>query len=62
MLLVEREMTLKELSKRLNKSPSTMSDKMTRDNFCEKDLRKIAEVLNFDYDMVFTDKDTGKTF
>lgn len=60
-LLVEREMTLTELSKRLNKSLSTMSDKMTRDNFSEKDLKKIAEVLNYDYDIVFTDKDTGKT-
>jgi transcriptional regulator with XRE-family HTH domain len=60
-LLVEREMTLTELSKRLNKSLSTMSDKMTRDNFSEKDLKKIAEVLNYEYDIVFTDKDTGKT-
>ena len=60
-LLVERDMTLTELSKLLNKSLSTMSDKMKRDNFSEKDLRKIAEVLNYDYDIVFTDKDTGKT-
>lgn len=33
---------------------------MKRDNFSEKDLKKIAEVLNYDYDIVFTDKDTGK--
>ena len=59
-LLIEREMTLKDLSILLNKSPSTMSDKMKRDNFSEKDLKKIAEVLNYDYDIVFTDKDTGK--
>ncbi len=59
-LLVEREMTLTDLSKRLNKSLSTMSEKMTRDNFSEKELRKIAEALNYDYDIVFTDKDTGK--
>lgn len=38
-----------------------MSDKMKRDNFSEKDLKKIAEVLNYDYDIVFTDKDTEKT-
>lgn len=62
MLLVERELTLKELANRLGKSPSTMSDKMTRDNFAEKDLKEIAEVLNFQYDIVFTDKETGKTF
>lgn len=59
-LLVEREMTLTDLSKLLNKSLSTMSGKMTRNNFSEKDLKKIAEVLNYDYDIVFTDKDNGK--
>ena len=37
-----------------------MSDKMRRDNFTEKDLKKIAEVLNYEYDVVFTDKETGK--
>ena len=60
MLLVEREMTLTSLSKLMNKSLSTMSEKMTRNNFSEKDLKKIAEVLDFDYDIVFTDKVTGK--
>ena len=53
-------MTLTDLSKKLNKSLSTMSDKMKRDNFSEKDLKKIAEVLNYDYDVIFTDRETGK--
>jgi len=60
MLLVERDMTMKDLSKLLNRAPTTMSDKMRRDNFSEKDLRQIAEVLNYDYDIIFTDKETGK--
>lgn len=34
---------------------------MTRNNFSEKDLKKIAEVLNYDYEVVFTDRETGKT-
>ena len=59
-LLVERDMTLTDLSKLLDKHLSTMSDKMRRDNFTEKDLKKIAEVLNYEYDVVFTDKETGK--
>ena len=58
MLLVEREMTLTDLSKRLNKSLSTMSGKMAR--FSEKDLKQIADILNYDYEAVFTDKETGK--
>ncbi|WP_418667350.1 hypothetical protein [Allofournierella sp.] len=36
MFLVEREVALTDLSKRLNKSLSTMSGKMARDNFSEK--------------------------
>ena len=59
-LLVERDMTLTDLSKKLGKSLSTMSGKMNRDNFTEKDLMKIAEVLNYNYEAIFTDKDTGK--
>lgn len=59
-LLIEREMTLTELSKRLNKSVPTMSDKMKRDTFSEKDLKQIADILNYDYEAVFTDRETGK--
>lgn len=54
-------MTLTELSKRLGKSLPAISKKMRRDNFCEKDLKEIAEALNYDYEAVFTDKETGKT-
>ena len=53
-------MTLTDLSKLLHKSLSTMSGKMTRDNFSEKDLKQIAELLNYEYEVVFTDKKTGK--
>ena len=60
-LLASREMTLTELSKRLGKSLPAISKKMRRDNFCEKDLKEIAEALNYDYEAVFTDKETGKT-
>ncbi len=60
MLLIERDLTLTKLAKLLNKSPSTLSDKMKRDNFSEKDLREIAELLNFDYEVIFTDRETGR--
>lgn len=61
-LLVQREMTLKDLANLLNISAPTLSNKMRRDNFREKDLIEIARVLNFDYSIVFTDKETGETF
>lgn len=59
-LLVERDMTLTDLSKLLNKSLPTMSVKMKRDNFAEKDLKEIAELLNYDCEIIFKDKETGK--
>ena len=59
-MLVHRDMTLTDLSQLLNKSLSTMSGKMKRDNFSERDLRKIAELLNFDYEVIFTDRETGR--
>ena len=37
-----------------------MSDKMRRDNFSEKDLKQIADILNYEYNIVFTDRTTGK--
>lgn len=62
MLLVDREITLAELAKRLGKHRSTISDKMRRDNFSENDLKEIADVLNYDYEAVFIDRETGKKF
>lgn len=59
-LLIERDMTITELAKMLGKSQSTISDKLARDNFTEKDLREIAELLNYEYEAVFTDRETGK--
>jgi len=53
-------MTMTELAEKLNTGKSNLSGKMKRDNFSENDLKKIAEVLNCDYDIVFTMKDSGK--
>lgn len=33
---------------------------MARDNFSEKDLKQIADLLNYDYEAVFPDRETGK--
>ncbi len=60
MMLIEREMTMAQLAAALKKSPSTLSYKNTKDNYSEKDLEEIAEILGFEYDIVFTDRKTGK--
>ena len=60
MLLIERNMKIKDLSEKLGYSGSNLSNKLKEDNFSEKELRRIAEILNCDYDATFTMKDTGK--
>ena len=38
----------------------TIHNKLRDDNFSEKELRKIAELLDCDFDATFTMRDTGK--
>ena len=60
-ILHERNMKIKELAQALGTSESNLSWKLKRDNFTEKELVKIAEILNCEYKACFIMKDTGKT-
>ncbi len=46
--LVEMDMTAKELALRLGTTQQNISAKMKRDNFSEKEMLQIAEVLELD--------------
>ena len=59
-LLVKRKITVTDLAKRLGMSQSNLSNKLSRDNFNEKELQEIAEALNCDLDIGFTLSDTGE--
>ena len=59
-LLVKRKITVTDLAKRLGMSQSNLSNKLSRDNFNEKELLEIAEALNSDLDIGFTLRDTGE--
>ena len=59
-LLVKRKITVTDLAKRLGMSQSNLSNKLSRDNFNEKELQEIAEALNCDLDIGFTLRDTGE--
>lgn len=59
-LLVRRKITVTDLAKRLGMSQSNLSNKLSRDNFNEKELQEIAEALNCDLDIGFTLRDTGE--
>ena len=59
-ILLERDMSIKELSEKLGYKGSNLYNKLERDNFTEKELNRIAEILNCDFEGIFTLKDTGK--
>ena len=46
--LVEMDMTAKELALKLGTTQQNISAKMKRDNFSEKEMLQIAEVLELD--------------
>jgi len=58
-LLVKKgNMTEAELARRLQTTPGNLNQKMKRDNFAEKDLREIADVLGCDVKIIFVDRQT----
>ena len=59
-ILLERNMSIKELSDKLGYNGANLYNKLRKDNLTEKELRKIADALDCDYDGVFTFRDTGK--
>ncbi len=60
MILLERDMTIKQLSEKLGYKGSNLYNKLDRDNLSEKELHAIADALNCDYDGIFTFRDTRK--
>ena len=59
-VLLERDMTIKELATRIGTNGNNLSNKLARDNFSEKELREIAAALDCDYDGIFTLKEDIK--
>jgi hypothetical protein len=49
-----------ELARRLNTGPANLHHKMKRDNFSEKELREIGDVLGCDVKITFIDRQTGE--
>jgi len=49
-----------ELARRLSDSPQNFNAKMKRDNFTDKDLQRIADVLDCTFKAGFTLNDTGE--
>ena len=59
-IILERDMTIKDLSEKLGYNSTYLYNKLNRDKLTEDECRKIADALNCDYDGIFTFRDTGK--
>ncbi len=57
-MLGRRNMTLAQLAEKTGQSRQNMSNKMSRDNFSEKELREIAKALDCTFDARFIMNDT----
>lgn len=59
-VLIERDVSIKELSAKLGYKGSYLYNKLARDKFTEEELIKIADALDCEYEGIFTLRDTGK--
>ena len=59
-VLGRRNMTLGDLAEMTGQTRQNLSNKMSRDNFTEKELRKIANAHGCTYQACFTLNDTGE--
>ena len=59
-MMKRRKMTLKDLAENTNQSSSNLSNKLSRDNFAENEIREIASALDCEYETFFVMRDTGE--
>lgn len=59
-LLKRKKMTISELATVIGTSNQNLSNKLTRDNFSEQELHKIAEAFNCHYEGFFIFDDGEK--
>lgn len=61
MLMLEREITQIQLAEKLGTSQSNLANKLKRDNFSEKELIQIAEILDATFEGRFVLKGTDRS-
>ncbi len=59
-LLKRKNVTIKELSARLNTTNQNMANKLKRDNFSTSELNEIAKVLDCEFEGYFVEKNGDK--
>ena len=59
-ILKRRNMTLGDLAEKTGQSRQNLSNKMSRDNFSEKEMNEIAEALDCSFHAYLVMNDTGE--
>ncbi len=59
-ILKRRKMTITQLAEKTGQTGQNLSNKMSRDNFSEKELREIAQALDCDFELHFVMRDTDE--
>lgn len=59
-VLKRRGMTMGQLAEKTGQTRQNLSNKMTRDNFPEKELRDIADALDCDLESYLVMRDSGE--
>ena len=61
-LLMDKKIQKKQLAEKLNTTKSNIGNKLTRDNFSEKEMTDIANALNCELVIKLIDKETGQEY
>ena len=59
-LLIKRKMTMSELADKIETTPQNLSNKLSRDNFNEKEITAISSALGCSFEVNFTMNETGE--
>ena len=59
-ILGRRNMTISQLAEKTGQTRQNLSNKMSRDNFSEKDVQEIAAALDCSFSFEFVMNDTGE--
>lgn len=59
-ILGRRNMTIAQLAAAVSTTRQNLTNKLSRDNLNEKELKDIANALSCDFDASFTMRDTGE--
>ena len=54
-------MKMSELADKIETTPQNLSNKLSRDNFNEKEIKMIADALGCQYEVKFTLQETGES-